>query len=123
MRSVAAIHTGHGKPLTIDEIEIPDPRPDQVIVKLFSSGICHSQLHQMRSPATETPATLGHEGAGVVTHVGSDVTHVKEGDHAIVTWVPRTPVRGRIAGKPTGVTRAIPAGQPLAALESDARTR
>ena len=104
MRSVAAIHTGHGKPLTIDEIEIPDPRPDQVIVKLFSSGICHSQLHQMRSPATETPATLGHEGAGVVTHVGSDVTHVKEGDHAIVTWVPRTPVRGRIAGKPTGVT-------------------
>ena len=104
MKSVAAIHTQHGAPLAVDEIELPDPRPDQVIVKLFSSGICHSQLHQMHNPATETPATLGHEGAGVVTHVGSDVTHVKEGDHAIVTWVPRTPVRGRIAGPPTGVT-------------------
>ncbi|MDP6822886.1 MAG: zinc-binding dehydrogenase [Dehalococcoidia bacterium] len=104
MRSVAAIHTQHGAPLAVDEIEIPDPRPDQVIVKLFSSGICHSQLHQMRNPATETPASLGHEGAGVVTHVGSDVTHVKEGDHAIVTWVPRTPLRGRHPGPPTGVT-------------------
>ena len=49
MKSVAAIDTGHGKPLVVDEIELPDPRPDQVIVKLHSSGICHSQLHQMHN--------------------------------------------------------------------------
>ena len=39
MKTKAAIHTIHGHPLTIDELEIPDPRPDQVIVKLFSSGV------------------------------------------------------------------------------------
>ncbi|MEE8364136.1 MAG: zinc-binding dehydrogenase [Dehalococcoidia bacterium] len=104
MKSVAAVHTRHGQPLTVDEIEIPDPGPDQVIVRLFSSGICHSQLHQMRNPDTETPFGLGHEGTGVVTHVGRDVTHVREGDHAIVTWVRREPARDRPASPPTGVT-------------------
>jgi Zn-dependent alcohol dehydrogenase len=104
MKSVAAIHTQHGAPLTVDEIEIPDPRPDQVIVKMFSSGVCHSQLHQMHNPDTKTPGVLGHEGTGIVTHVGSDVTHLKEGDHAIVTWVRRDPVQGRGGSEPTGVT-------------------
>ena len=47
MKSVAAINLEIGKDLVVDEIEIPDPRPDQVIVKLISSGVCHSQLHQI----------------------------------------------------------------------------
>ena len=104
MKSVAAIHTRHGAPLTVDEIEIPDPRPDQVIVKMFSSGVCHSQLHQMHNSDASRPMVLGHEGTGVVTHVGANVKHLKEGDHAIVTWVPRTPVRGRSAPETSGVT-------------------
>ena len=62
MKSRAAIHTGHGNPLVIDEVNIPDPQHDQVIVKLYSSGVCHSQLHQMHNPETVTPALLGHEG-------------------------------------------------------------
>lgn len=104
MKSIAAIHLSHGQKLVVDEIEIPDPRPDQVIVKLASSGVCHSQLHQMNNPDLPRPLVLGHEGTGIVTHVGSDVDHVKEGDKAIVTWVPRTPVRGRSTGGPSGVT-------------------
>jgi len=104
MKSVAAIDVGHGKPLVVDEIELPDPRPDQVIVKLYSSGVCHSQLHQMHNAANARPMTLGHEGTGVVTHIGSDVTHVKEGDMAIVTWVPRNAKQGRWAPEPSGVT-------------------
>ena len=104
MKTVAAIQTAHEQRLVVDELEVPDPRPDQVIVKLFSSGICHSQLHQMHSPDLPRPMVLGHEGTGVVTHVGGDVTHVKEGDHAIVTWVPRTPPRTRTAPVPSGVT-------------------
>ena len=104
MKTLAAIQTAHEQRLIVDELEVPDPRPDQVIVKLFSSGICHSQLHQMHNPDAPRPLVLGHEGTGVVTHVGSDVTHVQEGDHAIVTWVPRTPPRGRTAPTPSGVT-------------------
>ena len=104
MKTVAAIQTAHEQRLVVDELEVPDPRPDQVIVKLFSSGICHSQLHQMHNANAPLPRVLGHEGTGVVTHVGDDVTHVKEGDHAIVTWVPRTPPRDRTPPTPTGVT-------------------
>ena len=76
----AAIHVEHGKPLVVDDIEIPPPNADQVRLKLYSSGVCHSQLHQMHNPETPTPCLLGHEGTGVVTDVGSDVSHVKEGD-------------------------------------------
>ena len=104
MKSVAAVDTGHGKPLEVDEIEIPDPRPDQVIVKLYSSGICHSQLHQMHNAANKRPMLLGHEATGIVTHVGSEVTHLEEGDHAFVTWVPRSPKKGRWFPPPSGVT-------------------
>ena len=104
MRSKAAIQIAHDQRLVVDELEVPDPQPDQVTVKLFSSGICHSQLHQMHNAELPRPTVLGHEGTGVVTHVGRNVSHVKEGDHAIVTWVPRTPLRGRLTSMPTGVT-------------------
>ena len=104
MKTVAALQTAPEQPLVVDELDLPDPQPDQVIVKLFSSGVCHSQLHQMHNATAERPMVLGHEGTGVVTHVGSNVTHVQEGDHAIVTWVPRTPHRGRGFQTPTGAT-------------------
>ena len=75
-------------PLQVEEIDIPDPAPSQVVVKQFASGICHSQLHQMHNPRRR-PTLLGHESTGVVLQTGSDVTHVEEGDIVLVTWVPR----------------------------------
>jgi Zn-dependent alcohol dehydrogenase len=57
-------------------------------VKVFSSGICHSQLHQMHAPR-ETPILLGHEATGMVVKKGTDVGHVEEGDSVLMTWVPR----------------------------------
>ena len=102
MKTLAAIQPAYELPLVVDEIDIPEPGPDETIVKLFSSGICHSQLHQMHRPVQRRPLGLGHEGIGVVTHAGRDVKHVAEGDRAIVTWVPRTPIRGRPVFPPTG---------------------
>ena len=81
-------------PLRIDEINLPDPGPHQVVVKQFASGICHSQLHQMHGPRG-APQLLGHESTGTVVAAGSEVTHVKEGDRVMVTWVPRSPDLGR----------------------------
>ena len=104
MKTRAAIQIAPGDRLAVDELELPDPRADQVIVKLFSSGVCHSQLHQMENAGLARPLILGHEGTGIVAQVGRDVTHLKEGDHAIVTWVPRTPVRGRPVVPPSGIT-------------------
>ena len=57
---------------------LPDPGPTQVEVKLFASGICHSQLHQLGRPNSPVPMVLGHEATGVVTRVGRDVTYVHE---------------------------------------------
>lgn len=104
MKTVAAIQTELGGQLLLDELDLPDPGPDQVTVKLFSSGVCHSQLHQMHNVALGRPLLLGHEGTGVVTRTGSNVTHVKDGDQCIVTWVPRTPIRGPMVRELTGAT-------------------
>lgn len=92
IRSRAAIFVEPNKPLIVDEVEFPDPTPDQVLVKLFASGVCHSQLHTMQRPARpghRLPALLGHESTGVVVATGREVRHVQEGDHVMTTWVDR----------------------------------
>jgi Zn-dependent alcohol dehydrogenase len=103
LKTRAVIQIGPNEPIIVDELEVPDPKPDQVVLKLFSTGVCHSQLHNLRNPTLERPMVMGHEGTGVVTQVGRDVKHLKEGDHAIVTWVPRTPLRGRSQPEQLGV--------------------
>jgi len=99
MKTMAAVLHEHGKPLVVDEVEIPDPAPDQVLVKLIASGVCHSQLHQIHNPASPMPLMLGHEATGVVEKAGGQVTHVKEGDPVMLTWLPRQP--GRRPSTPT----------------------
>ena len=89
MRTRAAVDVEHGQQLEIEEIELPDPNAHEVLVELYASGICHSQLHQLHDPDLPRPLLLGHEATGVVTAKGSDVSHVREGDRVMVTWVPR----------------------------------
>lgn len=88
----AAIFVEPKKPLVVDEVMFPDPGPGQVLVKLFASGVCHSQLHTMGRPprpGRRLQALLGHESTGVVAARGREVKHVKEGDPVITTWVDR----------------------------------
>ncbi|MCE2460989.1 MAG: zinc-binding dehydrogenase [Pseudomonadales bacterium] len=79
---------GKPGPLEVQEMDLPDPGPNQIVVKQFASGICHSQLHQMHRPRRR-PSLLGHESTGIVLKKGSAVGHVEEGDMVLVTWVPR----------------------------------
>jgi len=94
-------------PLRVEEITLPDPGPTQVIVKQFASGVCHSQLHQMHRPR-RNPVILGHESTGVVLKAGSQVSHVKEGDTVLVTWVPRNTAKA--AEPPTRPTLEVSGG-------------
>ena len=103
MKSSAIIQTKIDGKLILDDIDIPSPKDDQVLLKLFSSGICHSQLHLMHNNKFERPLLLGHEAVGIVTKIGKKVKHLKEGNHAIITWVYRTPRVGRPFIEPTGV--------------------
>lgn len=85
----AAVLPAVGAPLEITEIELPDPGPGQVRVRLAAAGVCHSDLSlsdgTMRVPV---PAVLGHEGAGTVLAVGEGVTHVAPGDGVVLNWAP-----------------------------------
>ena len=85
-------------PLVIEEVQLPDPGPNEVLIIQFASGICHSQLHQIHRPR-KSPVILGHESTGAVLKAGSDVTHVKEGDTVLVTWVPRDAVSAKVPPK------------------------
>ncbi|MGH3261523.1 MAG: zinc-binding dehydrogenase, partial [Trebonia sp.] len=92
-------------PLRIEEFRLPDPGPQQVVVKQFASGVCHSQLHQMHRARTNA-VILGHESTGVVLAAGSEVTNVREGDHVLVTWVPRDLEHAGRRPQPAALTRA-----------------
>ena len=89
-------------PLEIHDLNIPDPQPNQVLVKQFASGVCHSQLHQMHRPR-RVATLLGHESTGVVLKKGSNVDHVEEGDTVLVTWVPRNAIENRTVPGPVSI--------------------
>ena len=92
------------EPLSIEEVELPEIGPNQVLMKLSAAGLCLSQIHELRGESFERPRGFGHEASGIVEAVGRDVRHVKEGDHALLTWVPRTPIVGRKMTEVTGAT-------------------
>ncbi len=70
--------------MEIEEVQISKPGPREVLVRPIAAGVCHSDLHFLDgSYPYMLPTILGHESAGVVEQVGSDVTYVKKGDHVI----------------------------------------
>ncbi len=80
----AAVMRAIKQPLTIEDIEISKPGPREVLIRTVAAGVCHSDLHfHNGSYMYPTPAVLGHESAGVVEEVGSDVSYVQKGDHVI----------------------------------------
>jgi S-(hydroxymethyl)glutathione dehydrogenase/alcohol dehydrogenase len=80
----AAVLREINKPLEIENIELGDPGPREVLIRTVAAGVCHSDLHfQNGSYPYPLPAVLGHESAGVVEAVGADVSYVKPGDHVI----------------------------------------
>lgn len=110
MKTRAAVYVERGRPMLIDEVELPAPGPTQMIVQQYASGVCHSQLHELHNPDPRLPLILGHESTGVVTAAGADVSHVKEGDRVLLTWVRRAATDGAAAPQPGMVTYR---GQPV----------
>lgn len=90
MKSRAAVAFEAGKPLEIVEIDVADPKPTEVMVKILYTSVCHTDAFTLSGddPEGVFPAVLGHEGAGVVYKVGDEVTSVKVGDHVIPLYTP-----------------------------------
>jgi propanol-preferring alcohol dehydrogenase len=86
----AAVVREFGKPLTIDEVPVPEPKDGQIQVRIAACGVCHTDLHAAEGdwPVKPNPPFIpGHEGVGFVSAVGRGVTHVKEGDRVGVPWL------------------------------------
>jgi S-(hydroxymethyl)glutathione dehydrogenase/alcohol dehydrogenase len=84
----AAVLYERRAPLVVDDLELVSPGSGEVEVRLVASGVCHSDLHHMRRDMSTSapPMVLGHEGAGLVTAVGPNVTRVQPGDHVIIAF-------------------------------------
>src|SRR5262249_31605556 len=90
MKTPAAILVETGRPLVVEDLEVPRLRPGQVLVEVRYSGVCHTQVLEHRGhrgPDRFLPHCLGHEGSGVVREVGPGVDRVKPGDHAVLSWI------------------------------------
>src|SRR4249919_2670830 len=80
----AAVLHEVNKPLVIEEVGVRKPGPREVLMRTSCAGLCHSDLHFIEGLYPHPlPAVLGHESAGVVEQVGSEVRTVKVGDHVI----------------------------------------
>ncbi len=82
IQSKSAIATGDGK-FIIDTITVADPKADEIIVKIKAAGLCHTDHDSLN---WGKPIVLGHEGAGVVEQIGSEITDFKIGDKVILNW-------------------------------------
>jgi len=116
-----------GAPFTVADVELDEPRPDEALVRIVASGLCHTDLGVASGGLPfPLPGVLGHEGAGVVERVGSAVTAVAPGDHVLLsftscgycancrdghpaycaTWLPMNLIGGRRTDGSATITRS-----------------
>jgi S-(hydroxymethyl)mycothiol dehydrogenase len=83
----AVVARGKGQPVELTTIIVPDPGPGEVVVKVQTCGVCHTDLHYREGGINnDFPFLLGHEAAGIVESVGEGVTEVAPGDFVILNW-------------------------------------
>ncbi|OQS12515.1 alcohol dehydrogenase [Nocardia donostiensis] len=84
----AAVFNGNGPELVIEDIPKPAPRRGEVLVRVSACGVCHTDLHVLKSEvAFPAPAVLGHEVSGVVAEVGEGVGNVAVGDSVVCSFI------------------------------------
>lgn len=89
MRTRAAVFHAPGAPFTVEEIDLDEPGPGDVVVRMTAVGICGTDLHNVKGEWDRPrPMVLGHEGAGVVEWAGGEVTGLAPGDEVVLSWAP-----------------------------------
>ncbi len=91
MRIRAAVLEEFGAPLSVQEVELAEPKAGEALVRLVACGVCHTDLYTASGadPSGYAPTVLGHEGAGIVERVGEGVTSVRPGDHVVTLFSPQ----------------------------------
>lgn len=89
MKIRAAVLRGVGQPFQIEEVDLAEPRANEVLVKVKAVGVCHSDWHLVTGDTQHPlPLVAGHEGAGIVQSIGNGTTRVKPGDSVALNWAP-----------------------------------
>lgn len=117
-----AIARTPGAPVSLEEFMIDDPGPNEVLVRILASGVCHTDLGvKMGVYGTSGyPFLLGHEGAGIVEAVGPGVTRHKVGDHVILAWrAPCGECRFCLAGKPNFCSASLNAEKRMRTMQGE----
>ncbi|RBO53858.1 S-(hydroxymethyl)glutathione dehydrogenase/class III alcohol dehydrogenase [Rhodovulum sp. BSW8] len=93
MKTRAAIAWEPNRPLEIEEIDLDGPKEGEVLVRIVTTSLCHTDMFTLsgRDPEGLFPAVLGHEGVGIVEEIGRGVTSVVPGDHVIPLYTPEDP--------------------------------
>jgi S-(hydroxymethyl)glutathione dehydrogenase/alcohol dehydrogenase len=132
MKMRAAVLEEFAEPLVVQEVELAEPGPNEVLVRLVACGVCHTDMYTASGvdPSGYAPTVLGHEGAGVVERCGQGVSLVREGDHVVTLFSPqcgecvhcRSPLTNlclsireqqNLGYLPDGTTRLARGGEPL----------
>ena len=90
MKTKAAVAFEPGKPLEIELVDLEGPKEGEVLIKINSTGVCHTDAYTLsgKDPEGIFPSILGHEGAGVVVETGENVNSIKKDDSVIPLYTP-----------------------------------
>lgn len=104
-----------GEAVRLATILVPDPGPEEVLVRVQACGVCHTDLHYREGAINdEFPFLLGHEAAGVVEKIGDNVGNVAVGDFVIIAWrAPCGTCRSCLRGRPWYCFASRNAAQPM----------
>ena len=87
MKITAAVARTAARPFSVEQLELEEPRADEVLVRIAGVGVCHTDLvARDQALPVPLPIVLGHEGAGVVERVGADVHDLVPGDHVVLSF-------------------------------------
>lgn len=101
MKIQAAITRAQGAPFSIEEVTLSGPGPNEVLVRVVASGVCHTDAVGRDLAVSPYPVVLGHEGSGVVEKVGANVARIAPGDHVVMSFAHCGHCDNCLTGHPT----------------------
>jgi aryl-alcohol dehydrogenase len=104
MKIKAAVTHGQGEDFKIEEVELAEPKANEVLIRIVASGVCHTDAVARDLGLTPYPVVLGHEGSGIVEKVGAGVKTIEPGDHVVLSFASCGHCDNCLTGHPTVCT-------------------
>jgi aryl-alcohol dehydrogenase len=101
MKIQAAVTRAQGEPFSIETVTLSGPGPNEVLVRVVATGVCHTDAVGRDLAVSPYPIVLGHEGSGIVERVGDNVTSVIPGDHVVMSFAHCGHCDNCLTGHPT----------------------